>query len=106
MSFPGFVGGSPNHQDSEHTINRTVTLLRLAARVRPRSRLQPLVDGLITYTHLVEDIRREYLTEKACAPNCTVSCVHQISIMDSWRAPQHPSPPSVATGTGELVQLK
>jgi MoaA/NifB/PqqE/SkfB family radical SAM enzyme len=37
-----------------------------------------------------EDLRREYVTEKSCAPHCTVSCVHQVSIFDSWRAPQHP----------------
>src|SRR6201992_2376052 len=36
----------------------------------------------------VEDIRREFLTEKSCAPNCTISCVHQTSICDFWRAPQ------------------
>lgn len=36
----------------------------------------------------VEDIRREYATEKACAPQCTVSCVHYVSYFDSWRAPQ------------------
>jgi MoaA/NifB/PqqE/SkfB family radical SAM enzyme len=41
---------------------------------------------LAEYT--VEDIRREYLTEKGCAPLCTVSCVHQISYMDFWRDPQ------------------
>jgi len=34
------------------------------------------------------DIRREFLTEKACAPNCTVSCAHQTSYVDFWRAPQ------------------
>ncbi|HTS49809.1 MAG TPA: radical SAM protein [Bryobacteraceae bacterium] len=34
------------------------------------------------------DIRREYLTQKGCAPFCTVSCVHQISYMDFWRDPQ------------------
>jgi MoaA/NifB/PqqE/SkfB family radical SAM enzyme len=34
------------------------------------------------------DLRREFLTEKSCAPNCTVSCVHQISYIDHWRAPQ------------------
>jgi len=41
-----------------------------------------------------EDIRREFLTEKTCAPSCTVSCVHQVSYVDFWRAPQtlHPSP--------------
>ena len=38
-----------------------------------------------------DDIRREYLTEKSCAPHCTVSCVHQVSIFDSWRAPQEPA---------------
>ena len=42
----------------------------------------PLAD----YT--VGDIRREFLTEKSCAPNCTISCVHQTSIVDFWRAPQ------------------
>jgi MoaA/NifB/PqqE/SkfB family radical SAM enzyme len=36
----------------------------------------------------IEDIRREYLTEKACAPSCTVSCVHQTSYFDFWRDPQ------------------
>jgi hypothetical protein len=41
---------------------------------------------LAEYT--VEDIRREFLTEKSCAPRCTVACVHQISYMDFWRAPQ------------------
>ena len=41
---------------------------------------------LAEYT--VEDIRREFLTEKGCAPHCTVSCVHQVSYMDFWRAPQ------------------
>jgi MoaA/NifB/PqqE/SkfB family radical SAM enzyme len=38
---------------------------------------------LAEYT--VADIRREYLTQKDCAPFCTVSCVHQISYMDFWR---------------------
>ena len=38
--------------------------------------------------YTVEDIRREYLTQKECAPHCTVSCVHQVSYMDFWRDPQ------------------
>ena len=41
---------------------------------------------LAEYT--VADIRREFLTAKSCAPRCTVACVHQISYMDFWRAPQ------------------
>jgi MoaA/NifB/PqqE/SkfB family radical SAM enzyme len=35
-----------------------------------------------------DDIRREYLTEKPCAPYCTVSCVHYVSYFDFWRSPQ------------------
>jgi MoaA/NifB/PqqE/SkfB family radical SAM enzyme len=50
--------------------------------------------------YTVEDLRREYLTEKSCAPHCTVSCVHQVSIFDSWRAPQ-----SAAVPAG-LVQIE
>jgi MoaA/NifB/PqqE/SkfB family radical SAM enzyme len=50
-----------------------------------------------------EDIRREYLTEKPCAPYCTVSCVHYVSYFDFFRAPQifkadmptEPKPPLV-----------
>jgi MoaA/NifB/PqqE/SkfB family radical SAM enzyme len=34
------------------------------------------------------DIRREYLSEKPCAPYCTVSCVHYVSYFDFFRAPQ------------------
>jgi MoaA/NifB/PqqE/SkfB family radical SAM enzyme len=41
---------------------------------------------LVEYT--LADIRREYLTEKACAPHCTVSCVHYVSYFDFFRSPQ------------------
>ena len=34
------------------------------------------------------DVKREFLTEKSCAPNCTISCVHQVSYIDHWRSPQ------------------
>ncbi len=34
------------------------------------------------------DIRREYLSEKPCAPYCTVSCVHYVSYFDFFRGPQ------------------
>ncbi len=36
----------------------------------------------------VKDLRREFLSKKSCAPNCTISCVHQTSLVDFWRAPQ------------------
>jgi len=34
------------------------------------------------------DLKREFLTEKTCAPHCTISCVHQVSYIDHWRSPQ------------------
>ncbi|HXA67331.1 MAG TPA: radical SAM protein [Bryobacteraceae bacterium] len=58
---------------------------------------------LVEYT--VDDIRREYLTEKSCAPLCTVSCVRQISYFDFFRAPQTISS-TVPVGAGELVQIE
>jgi MoaA/NifB/PqqE/SkfB family radical SAM enzyme len=44
--------------------------------------------GIPLDKYSVADIRREYLTKKACAPYCTISCVHQTSIVDRWRDPQ------------------
>src|SRR5579875_1101275 len=38
--------------------------------------------------YTVEDIRREYVTQKSCAPMCTISCVHQISYFDFFRGKQ------------------
>ena len=35
-----------------------------------------------------EDRRREHFTEKACAPYCTLQCVHRASLLDSWRHSQ------------------
>jgi MoaA/NifB/PqqE/SkfB family radical SAM enzyme len=57
--------------------------------------------------YTIEDIRREYLTEKPCAPHCTVSCVHQVSIFDAWRAPQKPAPAAAPESrASELVQIE
>jgi MoaA/NifB/PqqE/SkfB family radical SAM enzyme len=61
--------------------------------------------GIALADYSVEDIRREYLTEKSCAPNCTVSCVHQVSVVDSWRAPQRRMPPA-APAPGGLVHIE
>jgi MoaA/NifB/PqqE/SkfB family radical SAM enzyme len=61
--------------------------------------------GIPLENYTIADIRREYVTEKSCAPHCTVSCVHQVSIFDSWRAPQHPAP-TAASATGGLVQIE
>ena len=56
--------------------------------------------------YTLSDIRRKFVTEKSCAPHCTVSCVHQVSIFDSWRAPQQPAPETLSSNPGELVQIK
>lgn len=57
---------------------------------------------LLQYT--LQDFRREYNTEKPCAPHCTVSCSQQVAMLDNWRAPQtlRPNP---AGQTQTLVQL-
>ena len=57
--------------------------------------------------YTVEDIRREYNTVKACAPMCTVSCVHQISYFDEWRNPQTipAAQPQALVRKSDLVQL-
>lgn len=64
--------------------------------------------GVSLAEYSVADIRREFLTQKSCAPNCTISCVHQTSLVDFWRAPQtiesHASfRPAAQT---ELVQIE
>jgi len=64
--------------------------------------------GIPLEKYTIDDIRREYLTEKSCAPHCTVSCVHQVSIFDAWRAPQRPAPAgdSTQSRSSELVQIE
>jgi len=54
--------------------------------------------------YTVADIKREYITEKSCAPFCTVSCVHQISYFDFFRGPQTLSVDPVAAEN--LVHIK
>jgi MoaA/NifB/PqqE/SkfB family radical SAM enzyme len=62
--------------------------------------------GIPLEQYSVADIRREFLTEKGCAPNCTVSCVHQVSYIDHWRAPQTIHTPQSPLGVGDLVQIE
>jgi MoaA/NifB/PqqE/SkfB family radical SAM enzyme len=59
---------------------------------------------LMEYTH--EDFRREYHTEKTCAPLCTVSCSQQVAMLDNWRSPQTLQARPMAPPQAEsLVQL-
>ena len=51
-------------------------------------------------SYTVDDIRRAFNTPKACAPFCTIGCVHRVSTMDCWRRPQTLD----ATHNSELVK--
>ena len=44
--------------------------------------------GIPLEQYTKEDLRREYLTKKACADYCTISCVQQVAAFDNWRDPQ------------------
>jgi len=77
-------------------------------------------DGLVNYCsqqrgypakplaeYTLADLRREYRTEKACAPQCTISCVHQVSYLDFFRGPQEPaSPAGAAPDASTLLQIE
>jgi hypothetical protein len=57
---------------------------------------------LLEYTR--EHLEHEYGTKKACAPLCTVSCVQQVALLDSWRDPQNRE--AFGKPVGELVPLE
>ena len=63
--------------------------------------------GVPLEKYTIEDVRREFRNEKPCAPHCTVSCVHQVSLIDHWRAPQQilPAPPE-GSFVPDLVQIE
>lgn len=55
----------------------------------------------------VEDIKREFITKKGCAPHCTIACVHYTSNMDYFRAPQTlVSPIDTKRESTPLIQLQ
>ena len=63
--------------------------------------------GVPLADYTIDDIKREFLTEKSCAPSCTISCVHQVSYIDHWRAPQKSQiTPGAPQGSSELVQIQ
>ena len=53
--------------------------------------------------YTLDDVKREFVTAKSCAPHCTIGCVHRISHIDHWRAPQTRM---VAPGGQELVKIR
>jgi MoaA/NifB/PqqE/SkfB family radical SAM enzyme len=60
--------------------------------------------GVPVAEYTTADVKREFLTAKSCAPNCTIGCVHRISHIDHWRAPQT-STISPGTDGADLVQI-
>jgi MoaA/NifB/PqqE/SkfB family radical SAM enzyme len=62
--------------------------------------------GVPIAQYTLADRRREYNTVKGCAPNCTVSCVHQTSMMDFWRDPQTIPSVEMPKKHEEFVQIQ
>jgi MoaA/NifB/PqqE/SkfB family radical SAM enzyme len=64
--------------------------------------------GVPLAEYTTEDVKREFLNGKDCSPNCTIGCVHRISHIDHWRAPQtrmiSPGPRTPQAGE-TLVQI-
>src|SRR6185312_375842 len=56
--------------------------------------------------YTVDDIRREYITQKSCAPLCTVSCVHQISYFDFFRGKQTRTVEPLPQQQEHLISIK
>lgn len=48
--------------------------------------------GIPLSEYSAERRRQEFYTQKSCAPRCTVSCVHQVAVLDNWRGPQRSLP--------------
>ena len=44
--------------------------------------------GVPLDSYTLQDIQREFMATKWCAPMCTIGCVHRVSTMDYWRKPQ------------------
>src|SRR5271155_5079751 len=62
--------------------------------------------GVPIAEYTTADVKREFLTAKSCAPNCTIGCVHRISHIDHWRAPQTSTVSPGAGGAHELVNIQ
>jgi MoaA/NifB/PqqE/SkfB family radical SAM enzyme len=64
--------------------------------------------GVPLAEYTTADVKREFLTAKSCSPNCTIGCVHKISYIDHWRAPQTRTVSPGTQGEGEpaLVQIQ
>jgi MoaA/NifB/PqqE/SkfB family radical SAM enzyme len=62
--------------------------------------------GVPLAEYTTADVTREFLTAKSCAPNCTIGCVHRISHIDHWRAPQTRTVSPGVVGAEKLVKIQ
>ena len=64
--------------------------------------------GVPLADYTTADVKREFFTAKSCSPNCTIGCVHKISYIDHWRAPQTRtvSPGAKTAETPVLVNIQ
>ena len=60
--------------------------------------------GVPLASYSIEDIRREFMAPKWCAPLCTIGCVHRVSTMDRWRKPQQQPGSDARVGQGSITQ--
>lgn len=60
--------------------------------------------GIPLEAYTMEDFKREYNTEKWCAPTCTLQCVHQVGILDNWRHPQTSPGETQSSSTRKLKE--
>jgi MoaA/NifB/PqqE/SkfB family radical SAM enzyme len=59
--------------------------------------------GVPLATYTIDDIRREFMAPKWCAPLCTIGCVHRVSTMDHWRKPQQQAKPDAQVQEGSIT---
>jgi MoaA/NifB/PqqE/SkfB family radical SAM enzyme len=62
--------------------------------------------GVPLAQYTTADVKREFLTAKSCSPNCTIGCVHKISYIDHWRAPQTSTVSPGSHGADVLVNIQ
>ena len=62
--------------------------------------------GVPLADYTTADVKREFLTAKSCSPNCTIGCVHKISYIDHWRAPQTSTVSPGAQSANVLVNIQ
>jgi MoaA/NifB/PqqE/SkfB family radical SAM enzyme len=61
--------------------------------------------GIPLAEYSTERRHREYYTKKTCAPRCTVSCVHQVAVLDNWRGQQNLASDGAADEPRPLVHI-